>query len=55
MLDRLQPSIRTVVNKLGEVGGPYRTYQVDLIAGDDDYSVHVTEHGASLYFDLTKV
>jgi tRNA (guanine37-N1)-methyltransferase len=55
MLDRLQPSIRTVVNKLGEVGGPYRTYQIDLIAGDDDYFVHVIEHGVSLFFDLRKV
>lgn len=55
MLDRLQPSIRTVVNKLGEVGGPYRTYQIDLLAGDDDYFVHVIEHGVSLFFDLRKV
>ena len=55
MLDRLQPSIRTVVNKLGEVGGPYRTYKMDLLAGDDDYAVHVTEHGVSLHFDLRNV
>ena len=55
MLDRLQPSIRTVVNKLGEVGGPYRTYAMDLLAGVDDYFVHVVEHGISLHFDLRKV
>ncbi|KAL3791853.1 hypothetical protein ACHAW5_002904 [Stephanodiscus triporus] len=55
MLDRLQPSIRTVVNKLGEVGGPYRTYAMDLLAGDDDYLVRVVEHGVSLDFDLRKV
>ena len=55
MLDRLQPSIRTVVNKLGEVGGPYRTYNIDLLAGEDDYNVHVVEHGISLYFDLRNV
>mmetsp|Transcript_25686 Transcript_25686/g.54256 ORF Transcript_25686/g.54256 Transcript_25686/m.54256 type:complete len:631 (+) Transcript_25686:118-2010(+) len=55
MLDRLQSSIRTVVNKLGEVGGPYRTYQMDLLAGDDDYFVHQVEHGVSLYFDLKRV
>ena len=55
MLDRLQPSIRTVVNKVGEVGGPYRTYKMDLLAGDDDYAVHVIEHGVSLYFDLRNV
>jgi tRNA (guanine37-N1)-methyltransferase len=55
MLDRLQPSIRTVVNKLGEVGGPYRTYAMELLAGIDDYYVHVIEHGISLHFDLRKV
>ena len=55
MLDRLRPSIRTIVNKLGEVGGPYRTYEMDLLAGDDDYLVRVVEHGVSLDFDLRKV
>ncbi|KAL3793400.1 hypothetical protein HJC23_001848 [Cyclotella cryptica] len=55
LLDRYHPTIRTVVNKQGEVGGPYRTYHLDLLAGDDDYSVHVVEHGASLHFDLRKV
>ncbi|KAL9189876.1 hypothetical protein ACHAXT_009551 [Thalassiosira profunda] len=55
MLDRLQSSIRTVVNKLGEVGGPYRTYQTELLAGEDDYVVRVIEHGVALRFDLRKV
>jgi tRNA G37 N-methylase Trm5 len=55
MLDRLRPSIRTVVNKLGDVGGPYRTYEMDLLAGDDDYLVRVVEHGVSLDFDLQRV
>ena len=55
LLDKHQPSIRTVVNKLGEVGGPYRTYAMDLLAGDDDYDVRVIEHGIALTFDLRKV
>ena len=55
LLDRLQPTTKTIVNKLGEVGGPFRTYQMDLLAGEDDYFVHVVEHGISLYFDLRKV
>ena len=55
LLDRLQPATRTVVNKVGEVGGPFRTYQMDLLAGEDDYLVHVVEHGVSLYFDLRNV
>lgn len=48
-------SIDTVVTKLGEVSGPYRTYQMDLLAGRNDYNVHVVEDGTSLYFDLRKV
>jgi hypothetical protein len=55
LLDRLQPATRTIVNKVGEVGGPFRTYQMDLLAGEDDYLVHVVEHGVSLYFDLRNV
>ncbi|EJK65234.1 hypothetical protein THAOC_13935 [Thalassiosira oceanica] len=55
MLDRLRPAIRTVVDKVGTVGGPYRTYETDLLAGDDDYDVTVTEHGTSLSFDLRRV
>ncbi len=55
LLDRLYPTTKTVVNKLGEVGGPFRTYQMELLAGEDDYKVHVVEHGVSLYFDLRKV
>lgn len=55
LLDRHRPSIRTVVNKLGEVGGPYRTYEMDLLAGDDDYNVRVVEHGIALTFDLRNV
>ena len=55
LLDRLQPVTKTVVNKVGEVGGPFRTYQMDLLAGEDDYLVHVVEHGVSLYFDLRNV
>mmetsp|Transcript_2277 Transcript_2277/g.3458 ORF Transcript_2277/g.3458 Transcript_2277/m.3458 type:complete len:571 (-) Transcript_2277:965-2677(-) len=55
LLDRLQPTTKTVVNKLGEVGGPFRTYQMGLLAGEDNYFVHVVEHGVSLYFDLRKV
>lgn len=55
LLDRHRPSIRTVVNKVGEVGGPYRTYEMDLLAGDDDYNVRVVEHGIALTFDLRNV
>jgi len=55
ILDKLSPSIQTVVNKLGEVSGPYRTYQMELLAGIEDYNVTVIEHGISLYFNLQNV
>ena len=55
ILDKLSPSIQTVVNKLGEVTGPYRTYQMELLAGIEDYNVTVIEHGISLYFNLQNV
>jgi len=55
ILDKLSPSIKTVVNKLGEVSGPYRTYQMELLAGIEDYNVTVIEHGISLYFNLQNV
>lgn len=54
LLDRMD-TIQTVVNKCGEVGGPYRTYRVELLAGEANYNVHVIEHNTHLYFDLTKV
>ncbi len=55
ILDRLSPKIQTVVNKVGEVSGPYRTYDMEILAGKDETSVEVVEDGVSLHFDLSKV
>jgi len=55
ILDRLSPKIKTVVNKVGEVGGPYRTYDMEVLAGSPDTNVKVIEDGISLNFDLRKV
>lgn len=54
ILDRL-PLIETVVNKIGEVSGPYRTYDMEFLAGKPDTMVRVNEDGVSLDFDLRKV
>lgn len=54
LLDRTS-GCRTVVNKDGEVGGPFRTYPMALLAGDPSTQVAVTEHGVKLCFDLEKV
>lgn len=55
ILDRLSPKIQTVVNKIGEVSGPYRVYDMDVLAGNPDTTVRLNEDGVSLEFDLRKV
>ena len=59
MLSKFGKKIRTVVNKVGEVGGPYRTYDFEIIASSseekDDYFVNVVEDGIKLGFDMRKV
>ena len=55
ILDRLSPKVQSVVNKVGEVSGPYRTYEMELLAGKPDTMVEVIEDGVSLHFDLSKV
>eukprot|EP00557_Chaetoceros_sp_GSL56_P007742 CAMPEP_0176504892 /NCGR_PEP_ID=MMETSP0200_2-20121128/16195_1 /TAXON_ID=947934 /ORGANISM="Chaetoceros sp., Strain GSL56" /LENGTH=449 /DNA_ID=CAMNT_0017904393 /DNA_START=562 /DNA_END=1911 /DNA_ORIENTATION=+ len=55
ILDRLSPKVKTVVNKIGEVSGPYRVYDMDLLAGIPDTVVQLNEDGVSLEFDLKKV
>ena len=54
ILDRL-PQIETVVNKVGEVSGPYRTYNMEVLAGKESTMVRLNEDGVSLEFDLRKV
>ena len=47
--------IKTVVNKVGEVSGKHRTYDMEVLAGNDDTNVQVTEHGVQLRFNLKDV
>ena len=49
------PTIRTVIDKVGEVTGPYRTYNFTVLAGDPSTRVHVVESGVALDFDLRDV
>ncbi len=55
LLDKLSPSVETVVTKIGEVKGPYRTYDMKVLAGKPSTEVTVVEHGIRLHFDLAKV
>lgn len=55
LLERLRPSVRTVVTKIGEVKGPFRVYDMSILAGEPSTNVTLTEHGVTLKFDLAKV
>lgn len=55
LLDKLSPSVETVVTKVGEVKGPYRTYDMEVLAGRPSTDVTVVEHGIRLHFDLSQV
>ena len=60
ILERFYPNIQTVVNKVGEVGGPYRTYDMDVLAcsqaqSKNPFWVKVVEHSVQLEFDVSKV
>jgi tRNA (guanine37-N1)-methyltransferase len=49
------PTIETVIHKVGQVSGPYRTYDYQVLAGRNDTTVKLMEHGIRLEFDLSKV
>lgn len=55
LLRKFAPTISTIVNKVGEVGGQYRTYEMELLAGEPEYNVTVIESGISLQFDARNV
>ena len=48
------PTIETVVNKVGEVSGKYRTYELDILAGKSELETTVVEHGMSIQLDVSK-
>jgi tRNA (guanine37-N1)-methyltransferase len=49
------PTIETVIAKVGDVSGPYRTYAMQVLAGRPDTRVSLMERGVTLQFDLAKV
>lgn len=48
-------NIETVVNKVGEVSGDFRTYDMQVLAGRNDTNVKLVESGIKLHFDLKDV
>ena len=51
------PKIKTVINKVDNVGdeSEFRTFQYELLAGEDDLNVVVSEEGCEFRFNYAKV
>ena len=56
LLDK-NPVIRTVINKVDEVGeqSEYRTFNYELLAGDEDMNVEASEENCLFRFNYGKV
>ena len=56
VLDKL-PNVRTVINKVENVGAsnPYRTFDYEVLAGEDDMAVEMSEENCLFRFDYSKV
>ena len=53
-LDKI-PSCKTVVNKIGRILSPWRTFDMEVIAGEDNTVVEVKEGNCTFSFDYRKV
>ena len=49
------PNIRTVVNKKMTINNTYRNFEMEILAGVEDYTVSVKENGVQFMFDFSKV
>ncbi|GAA5936167.1 hypothetical protein JCM1841_000993 [Sporobolomyces salmonicolor] len=48
-------SLRTVVNKLDTIDNVFRNFQMEILAGDPDFFVEMSEHDCKFRFDFSKV
>lgn len=55
LIDKHTPRIKTVVNKLESTGGPYRTFKMELIAGEDEMVTEVNENSCRFKMNFSKV
>ena len=55
ILDKNAPQVRTVVNKVGSIETRFRTFEMEVLAGEDDTVVRVREQGCTFEFDYRKV
>eukprot|EP00600_Ochromonadales_sp_CCMP1393_P000591 CAMPEP_0174983836 /NCGR_PEP_ID=MMETSP0004_2-20121128/17376_1 /TAXON_ID=420556 /ORGANISM="Ochromonas sp., Strain CCMP1393" /LENGTH=637 /DNA_ID=CAMNT_0016236155 /DNA_START=218 /DNA_END=2131 /DNA_ORIENTATION=- len=49
------PTIRTVVNKIGNIETEYRTFPMELLAGEKNYEVTLRESNAKFTFNFANV
>jgi tRNA (guanine37-N1)-methyltransferase len=49
------PRIRTVVNKIGQIQTQFRTFPLEVIAGEPNFNVEVSESGCRFQFDFSRV
>ncbi|KAI5955263.1 TRM5 [Candida jiufengensis] len=49
------PSIKTVVDKKNTIANQFRTFPLELLAGEDNYIVEQNESGCKFKFDFSKV
>ncbi|CAI9724818.1 tRNA (guanine(37)-N1)-methyltransferase-like [Octopus vulgaris] len=54
ILDKV-PSVRTVVNKTNIIDNTFRNFQMELLAGEDDFYATVRENKCIYQFDFSKV
>ena len=52
VLRETNPSIDTVVSKIGEVKGMYRTYDLEVLAGPEQFETTVVEHGIAIRLNV---
>lgn len=46
---------KTVVNKINAIDNKFRTFSMELLAGEPNYIVECREHGITYKFDFSKV
>ena len=55
ILEKNKGAIRTVVNKLDSIDTQFRFFKMELLAGDEDYTAHVSESDCVFSFDFRTV